>query len=74
VHDVNGSGAEGVFLTGAEVRDLLRLRSRATLHNMRNRGDLIGHQAHPGGPFLYPEDQPTICAAREALRNAKSAR
>jgi hypothetical protein len=73
VHGVNASAAEGAFLTGEEVRDLLRLRSRASLQNMRARGDLIAHQL-PNGYFLYPEDQPTIRSAREALRAAAKAR
>lgn len=72
LHDVNAS-AEGSFLTGEEVRDLLRLRSRASLSNMRARGDLIGHQL-PNGYYLYPADQPTIRAARRALADAAKAR
>lgn len=73
MYGVNASPTEGAFLTGEEVRDLLRLRSRASLHNMRLRGDLIGHQL-PNGYYLYPEDQPTIRAARAALRAAAKAR
>jgi hypothetical protein len=63
---MNESGAEGVFLTGHEVMDLLRLRSRATLLNMRARGELVGHPL-PNGRWLYPADQATIVAARKAL-------
>lgn len=63
---MNESGGEGCFLTGHEVMDLLRLRSRATLLNMRDRGDLIGHQL-PNGHWRYPEEQPTIASARQAL-------
>lgn len=73
MNDVNASDAEGTFLTGEEVRDLLRLRSRASLANMRHRGYLIGHQL-PNGYWLYPEDQPTILDARAALRAAAKAK
>jgi hypothetical protein len=72
LYGVNASPGEGAFLTGEEVRDLLRLRSRASLSNMRARGDLIAHQL-PNGYFLYPEDQPTIRAALDALRAAAKA-
>jgi hypothetical protein len=73
VTDVNASAAEGAFLTGEEVRDLLRLRSRASLSNMRHRGQLIAHQL-PNGYWLYPENQPTIRDARAALRAAARAK
>jgi hypothetical protein len=72
VYDVNASD-EGVFLTGQEVRDLLRLRSRGALVKMRSRGDLVFYQL-PSGYFLYPEDQPLIRDARESLRAAKEMR
>jgi hypothetical protein len=63
---MNQSGGEGVFLTPHEVMDLLRLRSRATLLNMRRRGELVGHEL-PNGRWLYAADQPVIAAARKAL-------
>jgi hypothetical protein len=66
VNRMNESGGEGVFLTPHEVMDLLRLRSRATLLNMRRRGELVGHEL-PNGRWLYAADQPVIAAARKAL-------
>jgi hypothetical protein len=75
VYGVNGSNHvefEGVFLTGAELRDLFRLRTRGGLKKMRDRGELLFHQL-PNGYFLYPEDQPAIRDARASLRDARKA-
>lgn len=58
---------DGELLRAGQVLELLQLRSRTSLPQWRNRGDLIAYRMR-SGHYLYPANQPTLNEARAALR------
>jgi len=53
------------LLKPAEVMTLLRI-GRTTLHEWRTKGILTATRPHARGWWLYPANQPVICAAQAA--------
>lgn len=62
---------DGALLHAGEVCALLHV-SRSHLPNLRADGTLRGYQMHPRGNWKYPSNQPTLAAARAALKAARS--
>jgi hypothetical protein len=61
---------DGALLKAGEVLKLLNLRSRTSLPEWRDRGDLIGFRMR-SGHYRYPANQPALNEARALQRHCR---